>query len=314
MRAHPDYGFEVVGFIDDDPVKQGAIFHGARVIGTSDDLLGIVREERIDEMVLALPWSEHDKMLQALEDTSREYLEVKVVPDLLEYIAIRASLEDLDGLPILNLADDPLHTWDWFLKRLFDVAASATGLLLLSPLLGLIALLVRRSSPGPILYRQERMGLDGKRFEMVKFRTMRLDAEAGTGPVFAAEEDPRATRVGGWLRRFSLDELPQLWNVLRGDMSIVGPRPERPSFVHEFKEKIPQYMLRHRMKSGITGWAQVNGWRGNTSITKRIEHDLYYVANWSLALDLKIVGLTLRALASLGRGAAPGASGRPRRG
>jgi lipopolysaccharide/colanic/teichoic acid biosynthesis glycosyltransferase len=165
--------------------------------------------------------------------------------------------------------------------------------MLLSPLFALIWAMVRWSSPGPALYSQERLGLDGKRFVMYKFRTMREDAEADTGPVFAADIDPRSTPIGHWLRRLSIDELPQLWNVFRGDMSIVGPRPERPSFVSQFKEKIPQYMYRHRMKSGMTGWAQVNGWRGNTSIPKRVEHDLYYLANWSLALDLKIVWLTL---------------------
>jgi Undecaprenyl-phosphate glucose phosphotransferase len=293
MNSHPEYGLHIVGFADDDPALKGSRIEGAAVLGTTDDVLGLVQQERVDDLVIALPWAAHDKLLLILEQTSHEYLDVRIVPDLLEFVAIRAGLQDLDGVPVINLSEDPLHTWDWFLKRLFDVAVAGLGLVLLAPLLATVAVAVRRSSPGPVLYAQDRLGLDGKRFVMYKFRTMRADAEALTGPTFAADDDPRCTAVGRWLRRLSLDELPQLWNVLRGDMSLVGPRPERPSFVHEFKHTVPQYMLRHKMRSGITGWAQVNGWRGNTSIRKRIEYDLYYVTNWSLALDVKILLMTL---------------------
>jgi exopolysaccharide biosynthesis polyprenyl glycosylphosphotransferase len=179
------------------------------------------------------------------------------------------------------------------LKRATDLGLAAVGLIVLAPLLGVIALLIRRSSEGPVLYRQERTGLDGRTFDMLKFRTMPEGAEAETGPVWAPRGDRRPTRIGRLLRRFSLDELPQLWNVLSGDMSLVGPRPERPFFVHQFKTRIPQYMLRHKVKAGLTGWAQVNGFRGNTSVEKRIEYDLYYIQNWSLALDVKIMILTL---------------------
>jgi Undecaprenyl-phosphate glucose phosphotransferase len=220
-------------------------------------------------------------------------IDVKVVPDLLQFIALRARLEDLDGLPIINVNDVPLHGFNSWVKRCIDIAVSAVALVLLALPLAVIAALVRLTSPGAVLYRQERMGLDGRAFKVCKFRSMDEGAEDDTGPVWARDDDPRVTGIGRWLRRFDLDELPQFWNVLKGDMSIVGPRPERPYFVEQFKHRIPQYMLRHKVKAGITGWAQVNGWRGNTSLEKRIEYDLYYIENWSVTLDLKIMWLTL---------------------
>jgi exopolysaccharide biosynthesis polyprenyl glycosylphosphotransferase len=218
---------------------------------------------------------------------------VKVVPDLLQVIALRARLEDLDGVPVININDVPLQGFNTIVKRTIDIAISAAALLVLAIPFGLLAALVRLTSRGPVFYYQERMGLDGKRITIVKFRSMFEDAEAESGPVWARENDPRVTPLGRLLRKSNLDELPQLWNVLRGDMSIVGPRPERPHFVEQFKHRIPQYMLRHKVKAGLTGWAQVNGWRGNTSIEKRIEYDLYYIEHWSVSLDLKIMWLTL---------------------
>jgi len=218
---------------------------------------------------------------------------IKVVPDLLQHITLRAAVEDLDGVPIVNLSATPLRGLGSIVKRSLDIGASLCCITLFAPLLPLIALAVRFSSPGPVFYRQERMGLDGRSFELLKFRSMVQDAERVTGPVWTEEKDPRVTTVGNLLRKFSLDELPQFFNVLRGDMSMVGPRPERPHFVEEFREHIPRYMLRHRVRAGITGWAQVNGWRGNTSLERRIQYDLYYIENWSLALDLKILWLTI---------------------
>jgi exopolysaccharide biosynthesis polyprenyl glycosylphosphotransferase len=232
-------------------------------------------------------------MLQLIESTSRECVDVKVVPDLLQVIALRARLEDLDGVPVININDVPLQGFNAMLKRGIDIAISAAALVTIAIPFWLVAALVKLSSRGDVFYRQERMGLDGKPFMIYKFRSMYDDAEAETGPVFASEQDPRRTPLGKLLRRSNVDELPQLWNVLRGDMSIVGPRPERPFFVEQFKHRIPSYMLRHKVKAGITGWAQVNGWRGNTSLEKRIEFDLYYIENWSLSLDLKIIGLTV---------------------
>jgi exopolysaccharide biosynthesis polyprenyl glycosylphosphotransferase len=224
---------------------------------------------------------------------SRECINVHVVPDLLQFIALRARLEDLDGLPLISINDVPLRGINNVLKRLVDLLLSSIVVVLGALPAAVIATLIRLSSPGPAFYRQVRMGLDGKAFTVYKFRSMPVDAEEVSGPVWARENDPRATPVGRWLRRHDIDELPQFWNVLRGDMSIVGPRPERPFFVEQFKHRIPQYMLRHKVKAGITGWAQVNGWRGNTSLEKRIEFDLYYIGNWSLSLDFKIMWLTL---------------------
>jgi exopolysaccharide biosynthesis polyprenyl glycosylphosphotransferase len=215
------------------------------------------------------------------------------VPDLLQFIALRARLEDLDGLPIINVNDVPLQGLNAWIKRSLDIVLSASAVVVLAIPAVIIAFLVRRTSPGPIFYKQERMGLDGQAFTVYKFRSMYPGAEDATGPVWAREDDPRTTPIGRWLRKLDLDEVPQFWNVLKGDMSIVGPRPERPFFVEQFKHRIPQYMLRHKVKAGITGWAQVNGWRGNTSLEKRIEYDLYYIENWSVTLDLKIMWLTL---------------------
>ncbi|HEX7670134.1 MAG TPA: exopolysaccharide biosynthesis polyprenyl glycosylphosphotransferase [Polyangiaceae bacterium] len=220
-------------------------------------------------------------------------MDVKVVPDLLQVIALRARLEDLDGVPVININDVPLQGLNSLIKRALDVVIAASGLAVLGLPLALMGLVVRLTSRGPVLFRQERTGLDGKPFTIVKFRSMYDDAERETGPVWTKPDDPRVTPLGRFLRRSNIDELPQLWNVLRGDMSIVGPRPERPHFVEQFRHKIPSYMLRHKVKAGLTGWAQVNGWRGNTPLEKRIEYDLYYIENWSVRLDLKIMWLTL---------------------
>jgi len=240
-----------------------------------------------------LPLEDHAKLLDLMDVTSRECIDVKVVPDLLQFIALRARLEDLDGLPVININDVPLQGVHAWVKRGLDFTLSAAALAVLGLPMALVAAIVRWSSPGPVFFRQERMGLDGKAFTVYKFRSMRVDAVVKTGPIWADDDDPRATPVGRWLRRFDIDELPQLWNVLRGDMSLVGPRPERPFFVEQFKHRLPQYMLRHKVKAGITGWAQVNGWRGNTSLEKRLEYDLYYIENWSVTLDIKIILLTL---------------------
>jgi Undecaprenyl-phosphate glucose phosphotransferase len=293
ILQHRELGYQVVGFIDDRAGGDHLGYRGLPLLGTLAEVSEIAQREHVDHLYVALPLEEHAKLLELIEVTSREVIDVKVVPDLLQFIALRARLEDLDGVPIININDIPLHGFNTWVKRAIDVAVSAVALLLLAVPLGIIAAVVRLTSPGAVFYRQERMGLDGRAFHVYKFRSMYEGAEDGTGPVWARDDDPRATSVGRWLRRFDLDELPQFWNVLRGDMSIVGPRPERPYFVEQFKHRIPQYMLRHKVKAGITGWAQVNGWRGNTSLEKRIEYDLYYIENWSVTLDLKIMWLTL---------------------
>jgi Undecaprenyl-phosphate glucose phosphotransferase len=293
VLEHRELGFKVVGFLDDRAAGDHIGYRGLPLLGTLAEADEIIRQESIDHVYVALPLEEHVKMLGIVEATNREAVEVHVVPDLLQFIALRARLENLDGVPIISLNDVPLRGLNSVLKRAIDIAISALALLGLSIPFAVIAALIKYTSRGPVFYKQERMGLDGKAFQVFKFRSMYEGAEDETGPVWARDNDPRCTPVGKWLRRLDLDELPQLWNVLRGDMSIVGPRPERPYFVEQFKHRIPQYMLRHKVKAGITGWAQVNGWRGNTSLEKRIEYDLYYIENWSVSLDIKIMCLTV---------------------
>jgi Undecaprenyl-phosphate glucose phosphotransferase len=293
ILQHRELGYQIIGFVDDRAGGDHLGYRGLPLLGTLDDAPEIVRQERIDHLYVALPLDEHVKMLDLIEDTSREMVDVKVVPDLVQFLALRARLEDLDGVPIINIHDVPLQGINTVIKRAIDLAISGAAVLVLGVPCALIALAIRWTSPGPVFYRQERMGLDGRPFWVYKFRSMRVDAEEITGPIWARDNDPRCTPVGRLLRRWDLDELPQIWNVLKGDMSIVGPRPERPFFVDQFKHRFPQYMLRHKVKAGITGWAQVNGWRGNTSLEKRIEFDLYYIENWSVSLDLKIMWMTL---------------------
>jgi Undecaprenyl-phosphate glucose phosphotransferase len=293
ILAHRELGFRLVGFVDDaaPAVKERG---GVPVLGTLDQATQVAATHRADQLYVALPLEEHGKLVRLIKNVSNECLDIKVVPDLVQYATIKAVLEDLDGIPIISLSEVPLRGWNTMIKRVMDIIVGALALFGFAPVFAVIAVLIRwKGGRGPVLLRQERMTLDGKTFQIYKFRTMVHNAEEITGPVWASPEDPRRTEVGIWLRRFNLDEFPQLINVVLGDMSLVGPRPERPPFVQQFKERIPQYMLRHRVKSGITGWAQVNGWRGNTSIEKRIEYDLYYIENWSLLLDVKILILTL---------------------
>jgi Undecaprenyl-phosphate glucose phosphotransferase len=293
ILEHRELGYQIVGFVDDKAPGDHLGYRGLPLLGTIDEAPEIAARETIDHLYVALPPEQHVQMLELIESTSREMVDVKVVPDLLQVIALRARLEDLDGVPVININDVPLQGLNSAIKRALDIAISAVALAVLSLPLLVIAILVRATSRGRVFYRQERMGLDGKSFTIVKFRSMFHDAERDTGPVWAREDDPRVTPLGKFLRKSNLDEMPQLWNVLRGDMSIVGPRPERPHFVEQFKHRIPQYMLRHKVKAGLTGWAQVNGWRGNTPLEKRIEYDLYYIENWSVKLDLKIMWLTV---------------------
>jgi exopolysaccharide biosynthesis polyprenyl glycosylphosphotransferase len=294
LAEHPEAGLRAVAMLDDDPARQGELYRGVPVVGRTAQAAGVVEQMRVDTVFLALPLEAHRTMLSVLKDVGRTVADVRVVPDLLQHITFRAGVEDLDGLPVVHLTQVPLSGWMSLVKRTLDIAVSSGSLVALSPLFGAIALAIRREDGGPVFYRQRRMGLDGRPFDILKFRSMVPGAEDESGPTWASSDDPRRTRIGRFLRRWSLDELPQLVNVLRGEMSLVGPRPERPEFVREFKEKFPQYMLRHRVRAGMTGWAQVHGWRGNTSLTKRIEYDLYYIENWSLSLDVKILWLTLR--------------------
>ncbi len=291
INSHRELGYRVLGFLDDGEPSQT---EGVVVLGTLADAAAVAHRHHVDQLVIALPLEDHGKLLSLIKSVGNECVDLKVVPDLVQYATIRASLEDLDGIPIISLNEVPLRGWSSMVKRAMDLVVGVLLLLVFAlPILVIAVLIKLRGGRGPVFLRQERMTLDGKTFDIFKFRSMVEDAEKDSGPVFATEQDPRRTPIGAFLRRHNLDELPQFINVVKGDMSLVGPRPERPPFVREFKERIPQYMLRHRVKSGITGWAQVNGWRGNSSIEKRIEYDLYYIENWSLLLDVKILVLTL---------------------
>jgi Undecaprenyl-phosphate glucose phosphotransferase len=240
-----------------------------------------------------LPLESIARLESIMKKIGPSMVDIKVIPDIYKFISLRGGIEDFDGMPVITLLDTPLHGWNDVLKRAVDVLLASVCLLVLSPLLFVIVLLIKTTSRGPMFYRQERMSLDGRTFLVWKFRTMRVDAERETGPVWASPDDARRTAIGRWLRHLSLDELPQLINVLRGEMSLVGPRPERPVFIQEFRQKIPKYMLRHKVPAGMTGWAQIHGLRGNTSVEERIVYDLYYIENWSLGLDFKILFLTL---------------------
>ena len=291
MTSQSDYGFAVAGIVSAAPGEAGKRVAGLAVIGSVSELPALVEQTGAELVYLALARTEYEAELEALERLSDSTAAVRLVPDLARAFTLNASVEDFDGTPVVLVTETPEQGWNMVVKRGFDLFFSALGLLLLSPALLAIAIWVKLDSPGPVFYSQERVGVNGRRFRMLKFRTMRTDAEAA-GPQWSRPEDPRRTRAGAILRRLSIDELPQLWNVLVGHMSLVGPRPEQPVFVDRFRASIPRYMLRHHVKSGITGWAQVNGLRGDTPLERRIEFDLYYIENWSMAFDMKILFLT----------------------
>ena len=303
FRHYPWMGFEVVGFLDD---REGAVtteppdpFYPEQtapptLLGPIGAIGEVLDREQVDLVYAALPLSAAQKIEAVAEACSIRTAHLCLVPDLFGLdLLLNSRVSDVDGLPVIHLLDEAPFEVRTLFKRALDVAFSAVALVMLSPLLVAIAVAVKLSSPGPVFYRQERMSLNGQTFGMLKFRSMPTNAEAATGAVWAKPGESRATPVGAFLRKTSLDELPQFLNVLAGDMSVVGPRPERPVFIEGFRHEIPGYMLRHKMKAGITGWAQVHGWRGDTSLTKRIEYDLYYIQNWSLWLDVKIMVLTV---------------------
>lgn len=293
IEAHPEIGLKVAGLLSTNKGEVGANVHGIEVLGIYNEVGRFVKEKGIDHVIIALAWEEHGKVIDVLKNIGEEMVDIKVVPDIYEFATIRGGIEEFDGLPVISLQDSPLYGWNMVIKRTFDLTFSIIAVILTAPVMLIIAVAIKLTSPGPVLYRQERMGVGGDIFQMLKFRSMKIDAEQETGAVWAKENDPRRTKLGTFLRKTSLDELPQFFNVLKGDMSVVGPRPERPIFIEEFRKRIHRYMLRHKMKAGITGWAQVNGWRGDTDLKKRIEYDLYYIENWSLSLDVKIMWLTI---------------------
>ncbi len=286
-------GLEIVAFIDDDAQLCGKRIDGIEVKCGIPELCAVIETEDIDEVWLALPFPAEQRIKEILHDLRHSTLTIRFVPDIFGFRLINHSVAEIAGLPILNLTESPMQGLNRFIKALEDKILASIFLIIASPVMIFCAIGVKLSSPGPIFYRQERVSWNGTPFQMLKFRSMPVDAEEKSGAVWAKAGEKRATRFGAFLRRTSLDELPQFINVLKGDMSIVGPRPERPVFVEKFKDEIPLYMQKHLVKAGITGWAQVNGWRGDTDLRKRIEYDLYYIEHWSLWFDLKIIILTL---------------------
>ena len=292
IKSNPQWGLKVHGIFD-DLVSDNFEYRGIKKIGTLSDLAAYLEKTSLDEVAITLNLNEYHKLEQIVAICEKSGVHTKFVPDYYNFISTNPYTEDLDGLPVINIRNVPLtNTMNKLIKRLIDIIGSIIALILFSPIMLIVAILVKKSSPGPIIFAQERIGLGNKPFKMYKFRSMGVQDPKKEAKEWTTKNDVRVTPVGRVIRKTSLDELPQFWNVLKGDMSLIGPRPERPLFVEKFKEEIPRYMIKHPVRPGITGWAQVNGFRGDTSIRSRIEHDLYYIENWSLGLDIKILFLT----------------------
>lgn len=291
IRSQPWTGYEVLYFIEDHRV--GGQMLGLPIRGPVADIEQVLAEHPVDSVMIALPQERSSQLADVLNRLSTSVIDINIVPDLLSHQFLRHRVHQIGMLSIVNLTHSPQSGWPAVNKRAIDIVLSCLALVFLSPLMLAIALAVKLSSKGPVFYLQRRASLGGEEFDIIKFRSMVADAEGQRGPVWATPNDPRATGVGKWLRRFSLDELPQLLNVLRGDMSLVGPRPERPELIERFSRQVPRYMLRHHVKAGITGWAQVNGFRGMTSLRKRIQYDLDYINRWSPGFDLYILAMTV---------------------
>jgi len=291
VRSHRELGYQIVGCLSRDGAeKRGE--RGIPVIGAYPDLSALLATMDIDQVIVALPLEDHHEMPRIIDQIGDSLIDLKIVPDVYQFVRVGGRIEEFEGLPVISVQESPLDTLNLISKRALDIVLATGAILVLSPIMLLVALLIRCSSRGPIFYAQERLSYDGTRFNILKFRSMRSDAEE-SGPGWTTRGDARVTWLGSLLRKTNLDELPQLFNVLRGDMSLVGPRPERPVYIEEFRRRVPRYMLRHKVPAGMTGWAQVHGWRGDTSIDKRIEFDMYYIENWSILFDLKIMCLTV---------------------
>lgn len=294
VHAHHDFGYNVMGFLDDDEAKQDDSIMGKPVLGGCAMLPELLENQAVDEVVVALPLNAYEKFGGIVEECEKAGVRIRIIPDYYKFIPGTPMIEEFDGIPLLNVRNIPLDDpFNWFIKRLFDISVSAIAIILTGPVMICIALGIKFTSPGPVFFRQERVGLNNRLFGMLKFCSMRVATDNSAATVWTTAADPRKTKFGSFLRKTSLDELPQFINVLFGSMSVVGPRPERPFFVEQFREKIPKYMVKHQVKPGITGWAQVNGWRGDTSIEKRIEFDIYYIENWDPLLDVKIMFMTV---------------------
>ena len=293
IKQNPQWGYSIRGILDDN-IARGTMYKGVKVIGSVGNLPYILPENRLDEIAITLGLEEYYKLEKIVTECEKSGVHTKFIPDYGNIIPTRPYTEDLLGLPVINIRYVPLsNTFNALIKRLTDIVGSIICIIIFSPVMLVSAILVKATSSGPLIFKQERVGLHNKPFQMYKFRTMYVQTEEEERKGWTQKNDPRVTSVGKFLRKTSLDEFPQLFNVLKGDMSLVGPRPERPQYVEKFREEIPRYMIKHQVRPGMTGWAQVNGYRGDTSIRKRIEHDLYYIENWTLGLDMKILFLTV---------------------
>lgn len=294
LKDNNHWGYKVIGALDDNIPLNTVTKEGVTIIGTIKDLEGLLEQHNLDEVFITLDLGEYYKLKPIIKTCEKFGVRTQIIPGYYKYIPARPYVEELDGLPVINIRYVPLdNILNKTIKRTFDIIVSLMALILVSPILLITAIIIKITSPGPVIFKQERVGLNRKNFTMYKFRSMKLQVDEEEKTEWTTKEDPRKTKFGTFIRKTSIDELPQFFNVLKGDMSIIGPRPERPYFVEKFKEEIPKYMVKHQVRPGITGWAQVNGWRGDTSIEKRIEYDIYYIENWNFLFDIKIMILTV---------------------
>lgn len=295
LKRHPELGYEVLGFLDDYQDAHPLEYRSMKpIIGKLNDLQRILEQEPVDEVIMALPLDAHMKYAEIIEVCERAGVKTLIIPDFFDLLPARPFFDNFAGIPLINVRDVPLDELsNRILKRTFDIMFSIFAIIVTSPVMLLVIIGIKLTSPGPVLFKQERMGLDRKTFDMYKFRSMHLSTDQVADTEWTVKNDPRRTKFGAFLRSTSLDELPQFFNVLLGHMSVVGPRPERPYFVEQFREDIPKYMIKHQIRPGITGWAQTNGLRGDTSIEDRIRHDIFYIENWTFIFDLKIIMKTI---------------------
>lgn len=293
IRLNPQWGYVVRGILD-DKVPRGTMYRGVKVLGKIDNLFVILPESHLDEIAVTLALEDYGRLEEIVSLCEKSGVHTKFIPDYNSVIPSKPYMEDLFGLPVINIRHVPLtNTLNLISKRIIDIVGSIVAIVIASPIMMITAIAVKCSSRGPVIFSQERVGLHNKSFKMYKFRSMAMQVKTAEQKAWTVKDDPRVTKVGRFIRKTSIDELPQLFNILKGDMSMVGPRPERPLFVEKFKEEIPRYMIKHQVRPGLTGWAQVNGYRGDTSIRKRIEYDLYYIENWTMGFDIKILFLTV---------------------
>lgn len=293
ILANPQWGYVVRGILDDH-VPAGTLYRGVKVVGRVDNLYYVLPENKLDEIAITLSLEDYDRLEEIVGLCEKSGVHTKFIPDYNSVIPSRPYTEDLSGLPVINIRRVPLtNTLNWIIKRIVDIIGACVALIVFSPVMLIASIAIKASGDGPVIFKQERVGLHNKTFQMYKFRTMAVQKPQEESKAWTVKNDPRVTKIGKLLRRTSLDEIPQFFNILKGDMSLVGPRPERPVFVEKFKEEIPRYMIKHQVRPGLTGWAQVNGYRGDTSIRKRIDCDIYYIENWTFGFDIKILFLTV---------------------